>query len=182
MVSADALKDGSAAAAGTGAAAPDAVEITPELELEQLLGGISWVPTVRTLQLKPDDEWYLIVASDGLWEFCTPADIAKACGKKLRLRGPEGAARYLVEVAQRRWEHVEPDYTDDCTVIVVQMNSPALKAGSNPVESGQGAADQAAAAEKGGKKKKKKSAVNSGADGNAGSGLRLFSIARAAED
>jgi len=147
------------------------LEITPDLELEQLLGGISWVPTFSTLQLKPDDEWYLIIASDGLWEFVTPTDVAKATGKKIRLRGVEGAAKYLIEVAQRRWEHMEPEYTDDCTVCVVQFNSPAVASASSSSSSGAAAGGDAA----GGAADAAKQAAKKGA--KSASGLRVISLA-----
>ena len=41
-------------------------------------------PEYKMLQMQPGDEWYLLMASDGVWEFLTPDEIVKFTAKKLR--------------------------------------------------------------------------------------------------
>merc|ERR1712070_1055240 len=81
-----------------------------------LPGGVSTIPEFHHFQMKPGDEWYVILATDGLWEFLTAEDLSKVCGKKLRLKGTEETVKYCIDLSQKRWNIVEEDkYCDDIT-------------------------------------------------------------------
>ena len=54
--------------------------------------------------MKPGDEWYVVIASDGVWEFLTPADLSKVVGKKLRLKGVDGCEYQIAQmILDARW-------------------------------------------------------------------------------
>ena len=37
--------------------------------------------------MQPTDEWYALIASDGIWEFLEPEEVCTLTAKKLRLKG-----------------------------------------------------------------------------------------------
>lgn len=80
------------------------------------------VPTPEvTITKLGNDEWFLVVASDGVWEFMSSAEVAAFIGReKERGAGAEEAARQLVKEANRRWAMNET-VVDDTTVIVVYV-------------------------------------------------------------
>ena len=75
------------------------------------------------LIMQPSDEWYFLVASDGIWEFLTPDEIVKFTAKKLRLKGTKETCKQLVETSRKRWAHVEGDYCDDITCCIAMLNN-----------------------------------------------------------
>lgn len=85
-------------------------------------GGVSQEPEYQQLFMQPTDEYYAIVASDGIWEFMEPNDVINLSAKKLRLKGPTETLRFLVEASRKRWAYCCGDYCDDITAILVQWN------------------------------------------------------------
>jgi serine/threonine protein phosphatase PrpC len=73
--------------------------------------------------MQPTDEWYAVVASDGIWEFLEGEDVVRLSAKKLRLKGPRETVKFLVDAARKRWNHFEDDYCDDITCCLVQFNN-----------------------------------------------------------
>jgi len=84
--------------------------------------GVLQEPEYKEILLQPKDEFYAIVASDGIWEFIDYEKAVDLSAKKLRLKGPRETARHLVDASRKRWEYMCGDYCDDITVIVVQWN------------------------------------------------------------
>merc|ERR1719253_1189751 len=80
--------------------------------------GISQEPSFHEAEMRGDCQWYLVVASDGVWEFLDAAWVTK----KLRLKGPKETGRLLIDCSRKRWEAYEGTYCDDITAIVVQFN------------------------------------------------------------
>jgi CRP-like cAMP-binding protein/serine/threonine protein phosphatase PrpC len=85
-------------------------------------GGVISEPEYHQILMQPSDEFYAIVASDGIWEFMQPEDVIGLSAKKLRLKGPRETVRFLVDASRKRWKHVCDDYCDDITAILVQWN------------------------------------------------------------
>jgi len=85
--------------------------------------GLIQEPTYTKFLMQPGDEWYAVVASDGVWEFLEAADALNLTAKKLRLKGATETVQFLVGAARKRWEHVCGDYCDDITAILIQWNA-----------------------------------------------------------
>lgn len=84
--------------------------------------GVSDVPDVTSIFLEdgPSPQ-FLIVASDGVWDFTSAKDAATLVGRHLQ-KGQDAqvAAETLVLLAQESWEAESPEL-DDITAIVVQI-------------------------------------------------------------
>ncbi|CAD7933454.1 unnamed protein product [Amoebophrya sp. A25] len=110
----------------------------PGLTMSRALGdfmlqekGITHIPEYKTVTMQPGDEWYAIVASDGIWEFLTAEEVVKFAGKKLRLKGVKETNKALIDSSRKRWAQVEGDYCDDIGSILVQFNAGAGKGGAS---------------------------------------------------
>ena len=69
-----------------------------------------------------DLDLYLILASDGVWEFLSPAqvvDIVHKCSEQGM--APTEACRYLIGSAALEWRQNEGDYRDDITATVLWL-------------------------------------------------------------
>lgn len=84
--------------------------------------GVIQTPEYKCFGMQPGDEWYAIVASDGIWEFLTAEEVVKFTSKKLRLKGPRETCKNLVESSRKRWKHVEGDYCDDISCMILMFN------------------------------------------------------------
>ena len=96
----------------------------PGLAMSRALGdlvaqsvGVSSDPEVTACELDPTDE-YLIVATDGVWEFMTVHEAAQIVGGA---ETAEDACRELVEAASMRWKENSEGVTDDVTVVVTKI-------------------------------------------------------------
>lgn len=76
------------------------------------------VVTTRTIQDKDD---FMILASDGVWEFLSSQDAVNIVGEHLETRGATKACQALIEAAAARWHDEEGKYRDDITAIVVKL-------------------------------------------------------------
>ncbi|CAJ1356001.1 unnamed protein product [Effrenium voratum] len=93
--------------------------------------GISRVPEYHKFLMQPTDQWYAIVASDGIWEFIEGEDCCNMTSKKLRLKGTRETVEFITSASRKRWAHVCGDYCDDITALLIQWNSTAAQEGSN---------------------------------------------------
>eukprot|EP00929_Paragymnodinium_shiwhaense_P121730 TRINITY_DN9409_c0_g1_i1.p1 TRINITY_DN9409_c0_g1~~TRINITY_DN9409_c0_g1_i1.p1 ORF type:complete len:798 (-),score=236.35 TRINITY_DN9409_c0_g1_i1:257-2650(-) len=93
--------------------------------------GVSREPEYSKFLMQPTDEWYAIIASDGIWEFIEAEECCTLTSKKLRLKGPRETAHFLTRTSRKRWHHICGDYCDDITCIVVQWNSNRKEEGFN---------------------------------------------------
>lgn len=83
--------------------------------------GVVAVPSVTETKLDLAKKPFLILASDGVWEFLTTNFVAKAVSKKLSSDGPADTVQKLHREARKRWKKEEGDYCDDITTILVKM-------------------------------------------------------------
>mmetsp|Transcript_23305 Transcript_23305/g.51464 ORF Transcript_23305/g.51464 Transcript_23305/m.51464 type:complete len:747 (-) Transcript_23305:116-2356(-) len=93
------------------------------------VAGLSREPEYRKFQMQPSDEWYAMMASDGMWEFMDGEEVGKIVGKKLHLKGAPDTLKTCVNASRKRWKHVCGDYCDDITGVLVKWNSRDLDIG-----------------------------------------------------
>eukprot|EP00887_Chlorella_sp_A99_P000493 scaffold17.g493.t1 len=96
----------------------------PGLAMSRALGdavahsvGVSSQPSVTVAELEEDDR-FLILATDGVWEFVSPDLAAQMVGCA---RTAEEAARTLVDAAWRAWTREDDGVVDDITVVAVRF-------------------------------------------------------------
>lgn len=82
--------------------------------------GVIAEPVVSTHTVVPEDE-FLILATDGVWEFLTSAQAVEIVGANLS-RGATKATQALIEAAAARWHDEEGDYRDDITALVIRLS------------------------------------------------------------
>lgn len=103
----------------------------PGLAMSRALGdndaqafGVTSVAEVKEFNMKPTDE-FVIVASDGLWEFVTDEEAANEVGKNGR-SGVRMSAEVLAKLAWDRWIlNEEGSMVDDITVLIAYLPSKA---------------------------------------------------------
>ena len=81
--------------------------------------GVIAEPVVTTHTVVPEDE-FMIIASDGVWEFLSSAEAVKIVGDNLS-RGASKACQALIEAAAAKWHVEEGDYRDDITALVIRL-------------------------------------------------------------
>jgi len=82
--------------------------------------GVIATPVVTTHTVADEDE-FLIIATDGVWEFITSEEAVEIVGANLS-RGATKATQALIEAAAARWHDEEGDYRDDITALVVRLS------------------------------------------------------------
>lgn len=87
--------------------------------------GVVPEPEVKTFELQHGEDEFVILASDGVWEFISSQEAVDIVGEKLN-EGKEchGACQELIEIASDRWAEEEGDYRDDITAIVIKLPLP----------------------------------------------------------
>mmetsp|Transcript_4013 Transcript_4013/g.10221 ORF Transcript_4013/g.10221 Transcript_4013/m.10221 type:complete len:347 (+) Transcript_4013:510-1550(+) len=84
--------------------------------------GVVATPQVRVHTLAPEDE-FLILASDGVWEFIESAEAVEIVGSILKKGwSAEAACKHLIARAAVEWMQEEGDYRDDITCIIVYLS------------------------------------------------------------
>jgi len=91
--------------------------------------GVLREPEYHKYLMQPSDEWFAIVASDGIWEFIEGEECLNMTAKKLRLKGARETLQFLVAASRKRWQYCCGEYCDDITAILVQWNSHEKKSG-----------------------------------------------------
>ena len=83
--------------------------------------GVVATPEVSSMQLQPSD-CFLILASDGVWEFISSAEAVEIVRPFFEAEEPASVAcTYLIAKAAYKWREVEGDYRDDISAIVVYL-------------------------------------------------------------
>lgn len=86
--------------------------------------GVIATPEVECTTINLAEDPFLILASDGIWEFLDSEFVAKAVAKKIKSDGPERTVAKLQREAKKRWKQEEGEYCDDITSILVQLKRP----------------------------------------------------------
>eukprot|EP00578_Thalassiosira_sp_NH16_P007660 CAMPEP_0181117184 /NCGR_PEP_ID=MMETSP1071-20121207/22368_1 /TAXON_ID=35127 /ORGANISM="Thalassiosira sp., Strain NH16" /LENGTH=257 /DNA_ID=CAMNT_0023201517 /DNA_START=485 /DNA_END=1255 /DNA_ORIENTATION=+ len=86
--------------------------------------GVIAEPVVQTHEVKEVDE-FVIVASDGVWEFISSEDAVEIVAGHLYEEGQDGGASVaceaLIKAASEKWHEHEGNYRDDITAIVIRL-------------------------------------------------------------
>jgi serine/threonine protein phosphatase PrpC len=83
--------------------------------------GVIATPEVQEMTLDIDRKPFIILASDGVWEFMDSQFVVRAMSKKIVTDGPKVAIQKLQREAQKRWKDEEGDYCDDITSMLIQI-------------------------------------------------------------
>ncbi|KAL8443353.1 hypothetical protein Emed_006877 [Eimeria media] len=104
-------------------------EDVPGLAMSRSLGdtlackaGVISEPEVSVLSISPADR-FLLLATDGVWEFISNAEAVQIVRPFVEARDPEGGCDALVRKAQQRWKE-EDGAIDDITCLLVILKSP----------------------------------------------------------
>ncbi|KAL4531868.1 hypothetical protein Ndes2437B_g02304 [Nannochloris sp. 'desiccata'] len=99
----------------------------PGLAMTRALGdfvahsvGVIAEPEMHTCELENGDG-FLVVASDGVWEFMTCQDVADVAGGA---HSAEEACKAVVEAANDRWSGINEGVVDDISVVVAKLLPP----------------------------------------------------------
>ena len=98
----------------------------PGLAMTRALGdfvahtvGVTAEPEIRIHELQKGEEQYLVIASDGVWEFMSNDEVAGVVGP---CASAEEACRMLVDAASDRWAEYSEGGMDDITVVVTKYH------------------------------------------------------------
>lgn len=102
-------------------------EDVPGLAMSRSLGdkvaqsvGVIPVPEILDYTLTPNDQ-FILIASDGVWEFMSNVDVARLVYPYVEKNAPEAAANALVKEATKRWKK-EEEVIDDITCIIIFLD------------------------------------------------------------
>lgn len=82
--------------------------------------GVIAEPVVTSHTVTPEDE-FMIIATDGVWEFLSSEEAVKIVADLLSTRGATKACQALIEAAAAKWHIEEGDYRDDITALVIRL-------------------------------------------------------------
>ena len=104
-------------------------------DINALKCGLLPTPEVTAHETTPDDK-FLIMASDGVWEFIDNAEAVRIVDRFHSNGQPAiEACRFLIARAALSWRQCEGDYRDDITAIVVYLPAGPPSPAQSPVES-----------------------------------------------
>jgi len=84
--------------------------------------GVTCIPTVAgPIAIEAQKNPFMLLASDGIWEFLDSEWVIKAINKKMPTEGPTKVVHKLCKEARRRWKQEEGDYCDDITALLVLL-------------------------------------------------------------
>jgi serine/threonine protein phosphatase PrpC len=106
-------------------------KLGPGLTMSRSLGdldadeiGVIATPEVAFYSLAKGRDRFIVLASDGVWEFLSSADVVNIVGGFLNRGEPAiNAARFLIAKAAVAWASDGDDYRDDITAIVIFLDS-----------------------------------------------------------
>lgn len=67
-----------------------------------------------------EKDCFLILATDGVWEFISSTEAVNIIAKNLH-KGATKACQVLIETAAEKWHDEEGDYRDDITALVIRL-------------------------------------------------------------
>ena len=68
------------------------------------------------------DDKFIVLASDGVWEFITNEEIADLVMPFFEKRNAEGAAEAVVRESYLKWKIEEDDIIDDITCLIIFLD------------------------------------------------------------
>lgn len=83
--------------------------------------GVIPTPDIKCTEVNLADQPFMILASDGVWEFLDSEFVVKAVAKKIQSDGTERTVQKLQREARKRWKQEEGDYCDDITSVLIHL-------------------------------------------------------------
>ena len=83
--------------------------------------GVTAEPEILELDLCPEDR-FIVLASDGVWEFLSNEDIAKIVMPYYECKNAEKAAEAVVRESYLKWKDEEDDIIDDITCVIIFLD------------------------------------------------------------
>jgi len=83
--------------------------------------GVVSTPEVEHLEVDMASQPFILLATDGVWEFLDSEFVVKAVAKKIQTDGPERTIQKLQREARKRWKKEEGEYCDDITSMLIQL-------------------------------------------------------------
>lgn len=85
--------------------------------------GVATSPEIMRFELSPDDK-FIIIASDGVWEFLSNQDIARIVWPFYLKNSPEQAGNAIVKAAAQKWRENDNSIDDiTCVTIFLEIDS-----------------------------------------------------------
>ena len=85
------------------------------------LAGAICEPEVEEYILEDNDK-FIIIASDGLWEYMTNDEVVNIVSDYYNKQDPTSCIEYLYKEAKKRWILQEGDNIDDITIILIFLD------------------------------------------------------------
>lgn len=83
--------------------------------------GVTAEPEILELDLSPEDK-FIVLASDGVWEFLSNDQIAKIVMPYFECKNAEKAAEAVVRESYLKWKEEEDDIIDDITCVIIFLD------------------------------------------------------------
>lgn len=83
--------------------------------------GITAEPEILELDLQKDDK-FIVLASDGVWEFITNEEVAQMVAPFFETKNAEKAAEAVVRESYLRWKKEEEGIVDDITCVIIFLD------------------------------------------------------------
>mmetsp|Transcript_5720 Transcript_5720/g.9811 ORF Transcript_5720/g.9811 Transcript_5720/m.9811 type:complete len:361 (-) Transcript_5720:55-1137(-) len=83
--------------------------------------GVTAEPEILELDMCPDDR-FIVLASDGVWEFLANEEIAKIVMPYFECKNAEKAAEAVVRESYLKWRQEEDDIVDDITCVIIFLD------------------------------------------------------------
>lgn len=88
--------------------------------------GVIANPEVQIHDIDTENDQFIIIATDGVWEFLSSQDAVDIVQTKLRENEESccasSACQNLIEAAAAKWHQYEGDYRDDITALIVRVD------------------------------------------------------------
>lgn len=81
----------------------------------------SLILELTEIDLNKEDK-FIILASDGVWEFLSNEEVANIVWPFFDKRNAEGAAEALVRESYLKWKSEEDDIIDDITCVIIFLD------------------------------------------------------------
>jgi len=82
--------------------------------------GVIAEPEIGELTVDLSESPFLVLASDGVWEFLDSEFVTKGVAKKIGAE-PQKTVIRLQRESKKRWKQEEDDYCDDITAVLIKL-------------------------------------------------------------
>lgn len=83
--------------------------------------GVIAEPDVSEVKVDLSQSPFILLSTDGVWEFLESEFVVKAVSKKIASDGPRMTIQKLHRESRKRWKNEEGDYCDDISSVFVQL-------------------------------------------------------------